>query len=170
MKVKKVKVLVTQSSLILCDPMDHSLPGSFVRGLLQARMLEWVAILFSRGSSQPKYQTWVFCIAGRFFTIWATREAHEGPNFSIFTKFLLLSDFLVIVVLVSVKSYLIVVLICIFQMTDDIDHYFMGLFTWFYIFFGEMSIYILCNWSVYPVIIEVQTSLIYSRCKSLIKH
>ena len=41
----------------------------------KARILEWVAIPFSRGSSQPKYQTWVSCIAGRFFTIWATREA-----------------------------------------------------------------------------------------------
>ena len=152
--------------------MEHSLPGSFVRGILQARMLEWVAILFSRGSSQPTYQTWIFCIADRFFTIWATREVHEGPNFSIFffIKFLLLSDLLVIAVLVSVKSYLIVVLICIFQMTDDIDHYFMGLFMWFYIFFGEMSIYILCNWSVYPVIIDIQTLLVYSRCKALIKH
>ena len=133
-------------------------------------MLEWVAIMFSRGSSQPKYQTWVLWIAGRFFTIWATREAHEGPNYSIFTKFLLLCDFSVILVLVSVKSYLIVVLICIFQMTDDIDHYFTGLFMWFYIFFGEMSIYILRNWSACPLIIEVQTLPVYSRCKSLIKH
>ena len=44
-------------------------------GILQARILEWVAIPFSRGSSQPRDQTQVFCIAGRFFTIWVTRKA-----------------------------------------------------------------------------------------------
>ena len=47
--------------------MDYSLPGSSVHGILQARILEWVAISFSRGSSQPRNQTWVFYIAGRFF-------------------------------------------------------------------------------------------------------
>ena len=52
-----------------------SLPGSSVLGILQARILEWVAIPFSRGSSQPRDQTQVFHIAGRFFIIWATREA-----------------------------------------------------------------------------------------------
>ena len=50
----KVKVLVAQSCLILCDPMDWSLPGSSVHGILQATILEWVAILFSKGSSQPR--------------------------------------------------------------------------------------------------------------------
>ena len=55
--------------------MDCSLPGSSVHGILQARILEWVAIPFSRGSSWPRDWTWVSCIAGRFFTIWATREA-----------------------------------------------------------------------------------------------
>ena len=60
----------------LCNPMDGSLPGSSAHGILQERILEWVAILFSRGSSQPRDQTWVSCIAGRFFTTWATREAH----------------------------------------------------------------------------------------------
>ena len=45
-------------------------------GLLQARILEWVAILFSRGTSQPRNRTGVSCIAGRFFTGWATREVH----------------------------------------------------------------------------------------------
>ena len=48
-----------------------SLSGSFVHGILQARILEWVAIPFSRGSPQPRDRIWVFCIAGRFFTIWA---------------------------------------------------------------------------------------------------
>ena len=59
----------------LCDPMDCSLPGSPVHGILQARVLEWVAISFSRGSSQPRDRTQVSCIAGRRFTVWATREA-----------------------------------------------------------------------------------------------
>ena len=71
----KMKMLVAQSYLILCDSMDYSLPGSSVHKILQARMLEWVASPFSRGSSQPKDQTQVFCIAVRFFTIWVTREA-----------------------------------------------------------------------------------------------
>ena len=61
--------------MTLCDPMDCSLPGSSVHGILQARILEWVAIPFSRGSSGPRDWTWVSCIAGRFFTIWAMREA-----------------------------------------------------------------------------------------------
>ena len=56
------------------DPMDCSLPGSSVHGILQARIWDWVAISFSRESSQPRNQTWVSCTAGRFFTDWATRE------------------------------------------------------------------------------------------------
>ena len=71
----KVKVLVAQLCLTLCDPMGCSPPGSSVPGILQARILEWVAISFSRESSQPRGQTWVSCIAGRFFTNWAIREA-----------------------------------------------------------------------------------------------
>ena len=54
--VVKVKVLVAQSCLTLCDPMDYNLPGSSVHGILQARILEWVAIPFSRGSSQPRIE------------------------------------------------------------------------------------------------------------------
>ena len=62
--------------------MDHSWPSS--SGILQARILERVAILFFRGFFQPGDQTWVSCIAGRFFTIWATKEAlyEEGVNIS----------------------------------------------------------------------------------------
>ena len=70
-----LKVLVAQSYPTFCDPMDYSPPGFSVHGLLQARILEWVAISSSRGSSWPRDQTWVFCIAGRFFTIWTTRKA-----------------------------------------------------------------------------------------------
>ena len=59
---------VTQSCLTLCNPMDCSPPGSSVHGILQARILEWVAISFSRGSSQPRDRTQVSRIAGRCFT------------------------------------------------------------------------------------------------------
>ena len=64
----KVKVLVAQSCPALCDPIDCSLPGSSVYGILQTRILEWVAIPFSRGSSPPRDWTQVSYIAGRFFT------------------------------------------------------------------------------------------------------
>ena len=67
--------LVAESCLTLCDPTDCSLPGSSVRGILQARILEWATISFSRGSSWPRNQTQVAWITGRFFTDWATREA-----------------------------------------------------------------------------------------------
>ena len=67
---------IAQSCQTLCDLMDCSLPGSSGHGIFQARILEWVSISFSRGSSQPRDRTWVFCTAGRLFTIWATREAN----------------------------------------------------------------------------------------------
>ena len=57
--------------------MDCSLPASSVYEILQVRTLEWVAIPFSRRSSQPRDQTWVSYIAGKFFTVWATREASD---------------------------------------------------------------------------------------------
>ena len=63
---------------VICNPMDCSPPGSSVHGILQARILEWVAISFSKGSSQPRDRTQVSCTAGRFFTICATREAPPG--------------------------------------------------------------------------------------------
>ena len=62
----------------LCDPMDYSLPGSSVCGILQARIREWVAVPSSRGSSQPRDRTHVFCIAGRFFTT----ETSGKPSFN----------------------------------------------------------------------------------------
>ena len=74
-KWKKVKMKITQLCLTLCDPPDGSLPGSSVHGILQARILAWVAVPFSRGSSQLRDWTQVSRIAGGFFTIWATREA-----------------------------------------------------------------------------------------------
>ena len=66
---------VAQSCPTLCDLMDYSLPGSSVHGIFQARVLEWVAIFFSRGSSRPRGRTRVSHIAGTHFTIWATWEA-----------------------------------------------------------------------------------------------
>ena len=66
---------ITQSCPTLCNPMDCGLPGSLVHGIFQARVLEWVAISFSRGSSLPSDRTRISCIVGRRFTIWATRKA-----------------------------------------------------------------------------------------------
>ena len=57
--------------------MDCSPPGTYVHGILQGRILEWVAISFSRGSSRARDQFCVSCTAGNFFTIWVTREAHR---------------------------------------------------------------------------------------------
>ena len=57
--------------------MDYSLPESSVHGIFQARILEWVAISFFRGSSQPQNQTQVSCTAGRLFTFWASKEAQK---------------------------------------------------------------------------------------------
>ena len=71
---RKVKVKVkVKSCPTLCDPMDGSLIGSKIHGVFQARILEWAAISFSRGSFHPRDRTWVFCIADRHFTVWATR-------------------------------------------------------------------------------------------------
>ena len=69
-KIQGCDMKVVQSCPALCDPMDY-----IVHGICQARIPEWVAISFSRVSSQPRDQTQVSRIAGRFFTSWATREA-----------------------------------------------------------------------------------------------
>ena len=66
-----------RSCSTLCSPMDCSLPGSSVHEIFQARILEWIAIPFSRGSSQLRGWTQVARIAGGFFIIWATREAQK---------------------------------------------------------------------------------------------
>ena len=60
--------------------MDCSLSGSSVHGILQAKILEWVAISFCQGSSRPRDRTWVSRIAGRLFTIWVTRESQINQN------------------------------------------------------------------------------------------
>ena len=71
---------VTQLCPTLWDPMDCSLPGSSLHGILQARVLEWVAISFSRGSSWPRDWIHVSHIPGRHFNLWATREAPDWWN------------------------------------------------------------------------------------------
>ena len=71
----KVKVKLLSRVRLFCDPLDCSLPGFSVHGILQARILEWVTISFSRGSSWPRDQPRVFHIGGRRFNLWATREA-----------------------------------------------------------------------------------------------
>ena len=65
-------LFVYEVKVILCNPMDYT-----VHGILQARILEWVAFPFSRRFSQLRDQTQVSCNAGRFFTSWATKEAQE---------------------------------------------------------------------------------------------
>ena len=74
--------LLAQSRPTLCNSLDCSPPGSSVHGIFQARILEWVAISFSRGSYQPRDQThvsWISCIAGEFFTHWAmSGETHKA--------------------------------------------------------------------------------------------
>ena len=77
-----VKVLVVESCLALCDPMDCSPPGFSFRGILHARILEWVAMPSSRGSSQTRDRSCLGslaspALAGGFFTSWATRETHS---------------------------------------------------------------------------------------------
>ena len=76
--VLKVKVLVAPSCLTLCHPPDCSPSGSSAHGILQARVLEWVAISFSRGSFRPRDGTSVSCIADKFFTVWTTKEEAPG--------------------------------------------------------------------------------------------
>ena len=70
-------VLICLICLTICHRVDCSLPVSSVHGISQARILEWVAMPSSRGSSQPRDWTQVSCIAGRFFTLWARREAQK---------------------------------------------------------------------------------------------
>ena len=80
-QVKKVKVKVTQLYPTLCDPMDYT-----IHGILQARILEWVAFPFSKGSSQPRDWTQVSHIAGRFFTSWQSmRSQRVGHGWAAFT-------------------------------------------------------------------------------------
>ena len=77
-----VMVKIAQSCPTLCDPMDCSLPGSSVHGILQAIVLEWIAISFSKGSSQPRDRTQVSRIVDTHFTIWANVADTVHPCFN----------------------------------------------------------------------------------------
>ena len=84
---------VIQSCPTLWDHMGYSLQGSFVHRILQGSILGWVAISSSRESSWPRDRTWVTCITGRFFIIWATRGSQfsflpwaTGKHFSFFSS------------------------------------------------------------------------------------
>ena len=74
---------VAQLRLTFCNPIDYT-----VYGVLQARILEWVAFPFSRGSPQPRDWTHISQTAGRLFTSWATREVPTITKFSLFSYFL----------------------------------------------------------------------------------
>ena len=80
LNLKSPLSLVAKLCPTLWDPTDCSPPGSSVYGILQARVLDWVAIPFSRRSSSPRDLIQVSCIAGRLFTIWANREAHRASQ------------------------------------------------------------------------------------------
>ena len=80
---------VTQSCPTLCHPMDYSLPSSSIYGIFQARILEWAATAFSRGSSRPRDRTQVSHIVGRGFTIWATTEVQKFDKFIALTYYFL---------------------------------------------------------------------------------
>ena len=86
-------VLVSQSCLTICNPTDCSPTGSSVHGILQARILEWVATPFSRRSSWPRDRILVSCMAGRFFTIWATGKSFILETTCLFSVFSSLKSF-----------------------------------------------------------------------------
>ena len=89
-------MLVAQLCSILCEPMDCSPPGSSIHGILQARILEEVAIPFSRGSSWPRDQTWVSCTADGLFTIWLQQKRYRPKgiylSLAIFKMWNILND------------------------------------------------------------------------------
>ena len=76
----QLKYLVPKSCPTLCDPMDCNPLGSSVHGISQARILEWVAIFFSRGYSPPRDQTHISCLASRFFTTEPSGKPHDSIN------------------------------------------------------------------------------------------
>ena len=125
---------VAQLCLTLCDPMNYT-----VHGILQARILEWVAYLFSRGSSQPRNRTQVSLIAGRFFTSWVTREvpfSHASHKLSV-PIFLRYWNFL----LILFTGFPAVFLINLFLLPIGFSVFYPHLSTFFLLFilFGRIS-------------------------------
>ena len=102
---------VAQSCLTLCNPLDCSPPGCSVHGMFQARILEWAAISYSRGSSQPRDQTcisYISCIAGTFFTTEPLRKPKMALKIN---KYILLREMLIIIKLVmACLAFIIIVL------------------------------------------------------------
>ena len=85
-RISQLPVIITQSCPTLCDPMHCSPPGSSVYGIVQSRILDWIAIPFSRGSSWPRDRTcisWASCMVGGFFTFWVTGEVQEVAGWSL---------------------------------------------------------------------------------------
>ena len=103
--------LATKSCPTLCDPMDCSPPACSVHGIFQARILEWIAISFSRGSSQPRNRTQVSCIAGRFFTNWAMREI-SSSYLSLIFSLSLVYLFMIISILFCSKVFWLFLALC----------------------------------------------------------
>ena len=102
---------VARSCLTLCDPVDCSPPCSSIHGILHARILEWVAISFSRGSSRPRDRTQVSCIAGRRFNLWATSSwLRNCPHF-----FFIFSVWFQWFLLPCLQAYSSVPLYCLFS-------------------------------------------------------
>ena len=93
------------------DPMDCSSPGFSVHGILHARILEWVSISFSRGSSWPRDWTWVSCTAGRLFTNWATQEIFKWMIYRYFCTYFL---WILLNTIISGKNQNKTVLLCLF--------------------------------------------------------
>ena len=98
----KVKGLVSQSCLTLCNPMYCPPPGSSVHGIFQVGILEWVALPFSRGSSQPTDRAPVSYIAGRVFTVWATKEA---PYYMIPVYYMYLDVYNILIYIYDILVY-----------------------------------------------------------------
>ena len=103
---------VSQSCPTLCDPMDCSLSGSSIHGILLARVLEWVAISFSRGFSQPRDRTQVSCTAGRRFAILS-----QTPYSYINVTSYLFHSSLLLVLLLSLHSITRSILLFLFILT-----------------------------------------------------
>ena len=82
-QLPRVHAKLLLSRPTLWDPMDCSLPGSSVHGILQARILEWFAISFSRGSSQPRDWTYISCIGRKILYCWATGEAPRRGRYRV---------------------------------------------------------------------------------------
>ena len=138
-------------------PMDCSPPGSSIHRIFQARVLEWIAISFSRGSSWPRDRTWVSCIAGRCFTIWATLFSTPSPAFIVCRVF---DD--------GHSDWCEVISHCSFDLHFSNNKQCWASFHVFVshlcVFFGEMSAWVffpLFDWVVYFAGIELYELLVY---------